>query len=302
MSQLAKRHGEELGEFPGVDQFVESLRILGVDETFLRDPTKWEVIGAAEPKTDQMSDVYRQLNQDLERLASAGPIDVEHITGEARVLVDPEHRRVVRESGARGGRTHVGCRQAGDSPVTDAYGFFGAQLRELNGASRRWASISWPDVVDICSLASQGVMRVYVMPVGQPVHFSVYGEDRVLLQGAHPHPTERKWVWYVRSQQLVDQLRPLARELLQSSRPIPATAFTGMLQWLSSPEILPLTDQDYGSRLDARSIRESDLDRLLRAGFVERARDQLRVTLFPSLEAVVRRRDLANRELASRMI
>jgi len=102
---------------------------------------------------------------------------------------------------------------------------------------RHWGRAEWYDVVDLLSLIADGVIDVSVMREPAPVHFSVFGSDRVLMQSEHDHPTHEKWVWYLRSPELAERLRPIADAALERSDPLRPDSCASLLHWLYSYDV-----------------------------------------------------------------
>lgn len=262
----------------GEHLFVDALHGLGIpDEVLSSRP--WDLLAVAEPDALKMGDVYKILNDDLLTLTADGPINIDHVTGEARVLVDPHHRNVIAASSSKGGVVRIACRESDFEPIRDAVTFFGAQLRAADARRSRWGNVAWPDVIDIAGLARRGSLRIFVLREPAEVHFSTFGSDRVLLQQRHPHPSEKKWVWYFRSRELVDLLQEQAEARFETGRLIPPTSFGALLQWMASAGVRSIVDGD-GVPAEARDLlRSIDVERLMRAGFVRRDEAGLRSAL-----------------------
>lgn len=211
---------------------LETLSDLGIaDDVLTRQP--WVVVAQAEAQDDPMVAVYKRLNDDLQaQVESEHRIAIRHITGEARVLVDPAHRNVM---AANDLPTMVACRQlpAGVGRIVDGVTFIAAQLA-------RWRHPTYDDIVDIVYLCATGRTRVAVMADEARIHFSLYGIDRVLLQAQHVHPMERKRLWYLRSTELVNLLDARAEAYMRNASPVPMTSFQALLEWLVSPPILAI--------------------------------------------------------------
>jgi hypothetical protein len=170
----------------------------------------------------------------LLRAVRSGPIRIDHITGEARVLVDPHHRKVIDANHKMGGLTRIACRQPpGSEEIEDARSFIAAQ-------KHRWHSMTWMDLIDVVSLAATGRVGMFVLARPADIHYSVYGSDRVLLQENHPHPSEQKRVWYIRSRAIASELAERTAANFESATPIPPQSFDGLRRWLFSKELLPL--------------------------------------------------------------
>ena len=99
-----------------------------------------------------------------------------------------------------------------------------------------WSDLNWFDLIDMLALGAEGVIQILRLPSAEDVHFSVFGEELVLLQGRHHHPTDAKWVWFIRSHELADALHERSVELFSASRRIGPEGFNEVLDWLHDYE------------------------------------------------------------------
>lgn len=241
-----------------------TLRSLGIDETAVR----WHVIASSPPDLAGNGETYRIVNDDLESLVLDQSVDVTHVTGEARALIDPAHRRVLRAVHDRGYRSVLGCHFKPERRV---------DARELIAKQRRhWERAEWYDVVDVLTLIADGVIEVRVMPEPTPVHFSVFGSDRVLMQSEHHHPTHKKWVWYLRAPDLADRLRPIAEVVLKKSDLLRPDGCAALLHWLYSYDVyavlLSMTGDDRRDDVQDPDVVAAELEDL---GFLVRTESTL---------------------------
>jgi hypothetical protein len=239
------------------------MRGLGVSESLIAESSGL-VVACNDPKNRAMSDTYHVLNSDLLRLVQTEPLPISHITGEARVLVDPAHRNVIAADKKWGEVVRLACRQPDSTNmrIVDAETFLGVQRPQ-------WQQLSWDDVVDILTLCATGAVRIFVLKKPAPIHFSVYGRDRVLLQEEHVHPSDGKRVWYLKSPDLVDELKPKAEKLLSDAFVIPISSFDSLLQWLFSPGIWEIVSADTIPEKVQNRWSEGDRLRLLRMGWID---------------------------------
>jgi len=153
---------------------------------------------------------------------------VHHITGEARALVDPAHRQVLRAVRDRGATSAIACSfETSEDP--SAWDFVARQ-------HEHWGRFEWFDLIDILALAAQSVVRIYRLSKPEEVHFSIFGDRFVLLQEPHHHPTEKKWVWFLECRALAAALRPRLEQLFAQAAPIDPRAFDEILDWLHEYE------------------------------------------------------------------
>lgn len=202
-----------------------TLRTLGIDETLDR-----EVLAFSPPDLAVNGNTYAAVNDDLGRLVAGGPVEVTHVTGEARALVDPAHRRVLRRVRERGDRATLGCHFMPDHGKVDAWGFLAKQRHH-------WERAQWYDIVDVLSLIAEGAVDVRVMRAPAPVHFSLFADDRVLMQDEHHHPTKKKWVWYLSSLELAERLRPVAARAFEEAKPLRPDDCRVLLHWMYSYDV-----------------------------------------------------------------
>jgi hypothetical protein len=198
---------------------------------------EWEhspprVLAAAPPEKLAMGKAYQQVNDELESLLRSGPLWLRHVTGEARALIDPAHRRILRWAAAMGQPGELGCHFEWEGKAT-ALDFLGQQRGH-------WGPASWIDLIDIIGLLAQGVVSLYLLIKPQDIHFSVFGQRHVLLQDRHHHPTEKKWVWFIECPRLAEHLSLLVDSLFGKARRISASSFDSLLSDLYSYETVEL--------------------------------------------------------------
>lgn len=212
---------------------LKTLGTLGISRRLI-EGRYWEVMSSADARYSEMSETYARLNRDLLELAETSPFPISHITGEARVLVDPAHRTVMAECAANGSgySTAIACKQAAapHTRIVDAYSFLLAQ-------KDRWYRISRQDLLDILGLCAQGTVGISVLAKAAPVHYSTYGSDRILVQAPHEHPAERKRIWYLRSEELVRDLSVKTQDYFSTAARIPPSSFDGLVTWLFNQDI-----------------------------------------------------------------
>ena len=237
---------------------------LGVSE-YLADGVEECVVYKADARHRDMSATYWKLNDDLLTLARRGPLRIDHITGEARVLVDPHHRKVISVNHANGGLTRIACRQPKPGQIHDAFTFVAAQ-------KTRWYAMTWMDLIDVVSLAATGQVGMFVLARPADIHYSVYGSSRALLQERHHHPSEKKRVWYVKSRPITAELAEQATATFDAATCIPPQSFDTLRRWMFSRELLPLVG---ATKLTAGLLDgvSAHVERLEELGILERDPD-----------------------------
>lgn len=233
---------------------------LGVDPPLVQS-SAWIVRARAAANDEQMSAVYAQLNRDLSALVDNKSIGVTHITGEARVLVDPAHRRVIDANFASGVPTTVACRDS-DEGIRDAESF-------LNAQRSHWTLLTWVDFISIVGLFAGGAAVLRVLKAPSAVHYSTFGANLILIQEPQIDETERKRVWYIQSADLVRLLTLTTNDHLARSRQIPSTSFASLLQWLYSERIYPLVSQKVPASSILPEMTPDELKRLKRIGVID---------------------------------
>jgi hypothetical protein len=207
----------------------------------------WKVIAEAPPHNRDMAVTYQCVNDHLASRLKRRSLTVHHITGEARALVDPAHRQVLRGACARGETSAIACSfESSDAP--SAWDFVAHQ-------HKHWGRFEWFDLIDILALAAHPVVRIYRLPEPEDVHFSIFGDRLVLLQEPHHHPTEEKWVWFLESRALAAALRPRLEQLFARAVPIEPAEFDEILDWLHEYETFEaLAELVEGSGADQGAI------------------------------------------------
>ena len=250
------------------------LHELGLDESLLAT-ANWTVLAMAGAIDAEMSAVYAQLNRELLALASLRPFEMVHITGEARVLVDPAHRNVIRSNYLGGNPTILACRDRPE-PIEDAATFLAAQ-------QNHWTLLTWVDFLDIVALFATGAATLKVLPHDAPVHYSIFGHDRILIQEPQTDSSERKRVWYIESEGLVRLLTLTTNRILAHARTVPSTGFSALLQWLYTENIFPLVGATVISELVWAKLRAPDIDRLREVGILDYDGSEARIRFLPDL-------------------
>jgi hypothetical protein len=266
----------------GLDHnLLVTLERLGVSAES-RDRGNWTVLSHADPEFEMMSNTYAVLNRDLLQIVSRTGIPISHITGEARVLVDPAHRTVIRKNATKDTVTQLACRpEKGD--IVDASSFISAQRH-------RWSTLTWTDLIDIISLCASSSVRVSVLKQPAMIHYSIFGTDRILLQSEHDHPSDKKEVWYMHASEVAGELATPTIELIEAAEVIPATSFACLLQWLFSEAIFPIFEaRGVISQQTMGRLNEEDLARLLNLGVLRQSDDdglEFESNLAPDLQAL----------------
>jgi hypothetical protein len=218
------------------------------------------VLVEAPPDESIIAVKYQEVNDLLGPMVERDPnLPIRHLTGEARVLKDPAHRRILRQST----NAKLGC------SVKDhdgsAWSFFAH-------ATRYWSDFDWFDLVDTLDLAARGKIEICLLDEPETIHFSVFGDQFVLLQDRHEHPQAKKWVWYIESSNLVMELVPRVKSAFEAATPLDRLGFLAILEWLydydTANTVRQLALQRESVEFD--SLDPQIADRLLTLRFVER--------------------------------
>jgi hypothetical protein len=259
-------------------KFMELFRDLGLDDRLL-SAVEWRVRASANAVDEEMSSVYAQLNRELQTLVALHSIEIVHITAEGRVLVDPAHRNVIRTNYLSGSVATITCSNR-DNLITDATSFLEAQ-------KSHWTLLTWVDFVDIIALFATGAASLKVLPHDAPVHYSIFGRDRILLQEPQRDATERKRLWYLESEGLVRLLAQTTADLLAQTRTIPSTGFGAILQWLYSESIFPLVGAEQMPEDTWEKLNTGDIERLRSVGVLTEDTRSKQIRFLPDLTRLV---------------
>lgn len=246
------------------------------------------VLHQATPESAMMAETYQFVNDSLSDLVRRRSVmRIHHVTGEARALLDPAHRRVLRRAASSGEPGRLLCSFTVEGTPT-ARNFVTQQ-------HIHWDSASWVDFVDLLSLAAASDVFVRVLEQPEPIHFSLFGDDFVLLQDRHHHPTAEKRVWFIRSAALAEHLTPRVSQLWNAASAIPALTFADVMNQLHDYETIAvatallkgenheLYEFDYCDRLRVQDA----LSLLSEIGFAERSDLAPKYMLTPIGEAWV---------------
>jgi hypothetical protein len=240
-----------------------TLAVLGVDPSWTAQD--WEILSQSPPDLAEMGHTYGYVNEHLKRIDRRSGLAIRHITGEARALVDCAHRGVLRHAAEiRRTPAQLACHVRADGPAS-VWDFLGQQLP-------KWPSVEWYDIVDILALVAERVVTVFVLERPETVHYSLFGEEFVLLQEQHEHPRNEKWVWYLRARGLVEKLQPRVSTLLEEAQELSASDFAAALEWLyrhdSVSSMRRLRDGG-GLSMDGGEAQAAGLAHLRAIGFVD---------------------------------
>ena len=157
--------------------------------------------------------------------------------------------------------TNVVMRQF-NTPIVDAPSMLGA-------VQEHWHGITFLDIVDICHLARQEALKIYVYREDPGVHFSLFGRDRILLQEPQRDASELKLVWYLQSEGLVDLLMPAARMYVKESQRINPVSFDTLAAWLTTESVTTVILEGKHPRPSFESLPPQEQEMLLKTGFVK---------------------------------
>lgn len=265
----------------------ETLAGLGIGEEML-DAQQWELVAHAEPELQPMSVTYEAVNEHLATLLERGELRIEHVTGEARALIDTAHRRILRRAGSNR-HARLACHFHSEGAPT--------AFKLVANQRRYWSYMSWFDLVDTLALAADGHVAIHVLSRPEPIHFSLLGDEHVLLQDRHDHPLPRKTVWYLRSSELVTELEPKVEAVFAEATLIDPRSFRTALQWLSDYESTTVLANLRSGKALTTGLDPEEADevaeRLAELGLVDRGDNEFALSKLGStwLEALVPRAD-----------
>ena len=121
------------------------------------------------------------------------------------------------------------------------------------------------------------------MRIPAKVHFSLFGRDRILIQEPQRDATERKRLWYLKSQLIVRFLTQTADADLAGSIRIPAISFGALLRWLTSEQLAPLVRAEQVEPSFIDSLDDQALERLVAIGVLKRNGQSVLPALLPRL-------------------
>jgi hypothetical protein len=256
----------------------ETLGHLAVPEAII-STVKLEDAAPADSKEN--SRIYEFVNDTLLGVLAQQPMEqCMHVTGEARAISDPKHRRVCREVHNRG---HI-CQVAGF--LDGSIELNGAELMRWNQGN--WPNTSWQNHLDAFALFANGEAVMFLSDRLAEVHFSLFDDQFVLLQAEHAHPATEKEVWFLRSAELNAHLQPTVEKLMEASKAVDPCLFSEFNLSLSTDEALAalytlsekhaISQPDFLALLD-RSPEPDVIDSNLRAiKFVEGDQTRTQIT------------------------
>lgn len=214
------------GEIPYSESLAEALAKLNI----LEIPHS-ALISVADPDLARIARTYEVVNDDLRQhiLPSQYPL-IQHATRVARVLLDSSHRRIMQQAAQLQAQPQLIYSGSSAQPGRASAWSFLAACRS------HWSILTWADLIDLLFLGADGGFELVAAIEAIPDFFSVFGTDRVLLQSPSDAPTLRKYVWYLQSEHLAEQLRAVFEGLRDGDQVVPAASFRRVLRWLLDGE------------------------------------------------------------------
>lgn len=197
-------------------------------------PSDAEIALWARPDLGEMAQLYATVNEDLvHQMGTRRLSRVVHVTRAARVLLDSTHRQVL-----------VGALAAGVQPELSYHELFyedpgrATAWSFLASCRPSWKYLDWPELVDVLFLLGEGSALLLAAAETLPVQFSVLGDDGVLLQSPTDRPAPEKYVWFIRSRALAEQLfEERQRFVAEHARIVDRASFKAARLWLLNYEL-----------------------------------------------------------------
>jgi len=168
-----------------------------------------------------------------------------HITGEMRALSDSSHRMVCREERKKyHNRIKLVCSLPPISKSKDRSSVFynttGSKI--LGWIKQDWKdpNLKWSDYLDIFDLIGDDYVSLYSLPRPEKIHYSVFGDEYVLLQAHHEVGIHKKEVWFLKSRPICDELREEAKSTVKSAENVSFSVFKRFTLSLSSMKALEI--------------------------------------------------------------
>ncbi len=236
-------------------------------------PGDLEVIEYSPASEEANEELYESANDHMMSVIEEDePGECIHITGEMRALADSFHRKVVQRLWER----H-------ESPFKMVFNLpqdldaTGSGIMSYN--RRAWENVSWKDHISVFDLLKDGKVRLFDSPKVEPIHYTVYGDSFVMLQGEHDHLQHEKEVWLTDSRTLAERLVSDAEETIQSSTAIPPMVFNRFTASLSSDFALSiLLKAQSGDLVESDEFEEPYLTNLQTIGFLSQNGNSIEIT------------------------
>lgn len=227
--------------------------------------------------------IYEKANETwLCNVEEKDPGKCVHITGEMRALSDPLHRQVCRRLWEK---YKSRCSMAFYLPLE-----YESNARGILSRNRQnWKGVSWSNHMDVFDLLSEGIVNLYFSRQAEAIHYSVFGNEYVLLQAKHEHGQHVKEVWLIRSEPLNEVLSIQAKRTIIKSKYMQPTLSGDLMMSVSGPLalhiLISLSEKGNMSKDElflkisaSETFRDNCLRDLENFGFVEQSDADLQLT------------------------
>lgn len=241
-----------------------------------------EIMAKAPPTRPAMLRVYRTVNEHLLSVLETTQLgQCKHLTGECAALVDPLHRRACRVMWEQ---YRESCEIT--SWIPSEHQQSPASLASWHLSNWKDRCLSWRHSLDVFFLLGTPIVRHFTTKAMPEMHYSIFGNDMVLLQAQHPHPKMTKHVWFVRSSSLNTELRRRLAEEHRHATPINQNLyreFTFSIQSRPAIGVLSILSSDGTIRVGdvlrhVPGANTTHIEHLVIMGFVQRSDDVLTLT------------------------
>jgi len=237
-----------------MDEYLATtLHALGVPKQ-----VSYATIASSGPSVEENRVVYAKVNSRLGELVSATNLGNSiHVTGELRALSDPQHQDVCIANFQRHGTRLQFIGHIPESVRREPYLLLEQDIEAWRSSRDGERPISWGDELAAFEIAGEEIVEIYGTTEREPLHYSVFPANYVLLQEQHDptlHPAKR--VWLLQSEEISQALRQRTREALERAQRISPAYFDRLPTYAASIQAL-----EHLSRLrDGTATQEPEHD------------------------------------------
>lgn len=275
-----------------MDKLEQTLKELGIKDI---SSLKKEVCLSSPADKEKNGRLYRRVNAKylLPMLDEKNLGECIHITGEISALADRLHRRVLRKSRENyDNRFKIVCSLSVMQKYKERDDLFYRNIgREiLSWIRQKWKGLrfQWIDYLDVFDLLGDYEVKLYNLPRREKIHYSVFGDEYILLQAWHDVGVHVKEVWLLRSRQLFEILKERAKQIVDISELLHPRIFKELTLSLSNSSALhilsllhenkKLKTEELNHQLNGQPSFRNSYANLEAAGFIATADNYTHIT------------------------
>ncbi|MFB6187490.1 MAG: hypothetical protein ABEI86_11570 [Halobacteriaceae archaeon] len=226
------------------------------------DPPSPEILEYSPADRQTNAEVYESANEHMLSVIENDDTDeYMHITGEMRAITDPKHRRVVNKLYNRHGASFDMLFRLPKEFECNVNGILKYNQKAWSGTE-----VNWKDHLEAYDLIKNEKIRLYNTPKLEPIHYTVYGDEYILLQAKHDHLEHEKAVWLLKSEEISQKCKRYAEKRKRKSTQIHPNRFRQYISTLSSSFALNIL---LSAKKNGGSIKVNDINAEMRDPYLK---------------------------------